>query len=121
LFGPEVVTVFGVDKLDVDAHAVSATLDAAFEDITHVQLAADLLQVDRLALIGERTVAPDHERSSNARQIGREALGDPVDEGFLLRVAADIREGQDDNRKARWGRFLWRWSGRGFRGGGRVA
>ena len=41
---------FGVDELDIDAHAVSAALNAALEDIADVQLAPDLLQIDGLPL-----------------------------------------------------------------------
>jgi hypothetical protein len=37
---------FRVDKLRVDANAISAALNAAFEDIANVQLTADLLQID---------------------------------------------------------------------------
>ena len=40
--GPEMIARFGVDELHVDAHAVSAALNAAFEDIADVQLAPDL-------------------------------------------------------------------------------
>ena len=69
--GPEMIARFGVDELDIDAHAVSAALDAALEDIADVQLAADLLQIDGLALVGEGGVAPDHERAANAREVGR--------------------------------------------------
>ena len=54
----------GVDELDIDAHAVSAALDAAFEDIADVQFAPDLLHVERLALVGERRVAGDDEGAS---------------------------------------------------------
>ena len=82
--------------LHVDAHAVSAALDAALEDIADAQLAAYLLQIDRFAFIGESGVTSDHERTSNARKIGRQALRDPVDEMILLRAAADIGEGQND-------------------------
>ena len=38
--GPEMTAALGVDELDVDAHAVSAALNAAFEDIADVQLVA---------------------------------------------------------------------------------
>ena len=48
--GPEMIAGFGVDELHVDAHAVSAALNAALEDIADVQLAPDLLQVDGLPL-----------------------------------------------------------------------
>ena len=44
--GPEMIAGFGVDELHIDAHAVAAALNAAFEDVANVQLAADLLQVD---------------------------------------------------------------------------
>ena len=99
--GPEMIAGFGVDELHVDAHAVSAALNAALEHIADVQLAADLLQIDGLALVGEGGVAPDHERAANPRKIGRQALRDAVDEILLLRVAADIGERQDDDREAR--------------------
>ena len=82
--GPEMIAGFGVDELHVDAHAVSAALNAALEDIADVQLAADLLQIDGFALVGEGGVAPDHDGAPYARKIGREALRDPVDEMLLL-------------------------------------
>jgi hypothetical protein len=69
--GPEMITRFGVDELDVDAHAVSAALDAALEDTADVQLAPDRLCLERLALVCERRMAGDHDRASNARKIGR--------------------------------------------------
>ena len=59
--GPEMIAVLGVDQLHVDAHAVAAALNAAFQHVADVQLAPDLLQVDRLALVGERRVAGDDE------------------------------------------------------------
>ena len=117
--GPEMVAGFGVDELHVDTHAISAALNAALEDITDVQLAPDLLQVDGFALVGECGVAPDHERASNTRKIGRQALRDPVDEMLLLRVAADIGERQNDDREARRGGFFRRRDRRGLRLGGR--
>ena len=79
-----------VDELDIDAHAVAAALHRAFEHVAHVQFAADLLHVNRLALVGEGRVARDHERASDAREIGGKALGHAIDEIFLLGVAADI-------------------------------
>jgi hypothetical protein len=61
--GPKMIARLGVDQLHIDAHAVPAALNAALEDIADVQLAADLLEIDGL---GERRVAPNHERASNA-------------------------------------------------------
>ena len=106
---------FGVDQLHVDAHAVSAALNAALEHIADVQLAPDLLHIERLAFVGERRIARDHDGAPYAREVGRQALGDPVDEMLLLRVAADIGERQDDDREARRGGFFGRWGRRGLR------
>ena len=78
----------------------AAALDAALQHIADVQLAADLLHIERLALVGEGRVAGDDEGAANARQIGRQALRDPVDEMLLLRSAADVGERQDDDREA---------------------
>ena len=108
-----------VNELNVDAHAVPAALDAALEDIADVQLAADLLQIDGFALVGECGVAPDHERASNARKIGRQALRDPVDEMLLLRVAADIGEAARRPSRGAAGRiFRATGAGAGFASGG---
>src|SRR5271165_6696145 len=105
---------FGVNELHVEAHAVSAALHAALEDIADVQLAPDRLRVERLAFVGERRIAGDDVSAPNARKIGRQALGDPVDEMLLVRVAADIGERQDDHREARRGGFF------GYRGRSRL-
>jgi prevent-host-death family protein len=48
-----------------------------------------------------RGVARDHKTVCNARQIGRHILGDSVGEILLLRVTAEIGEGQHDDRQAR--------------------
>ena len=57
----------------------------------------------------------DHERAANARKIGREAFGDAIDEILLLRIAADVGEGQDDDREARR-RGFFSAGGAGFAG-----
>src|SRR5690349_14283605 len=58
--GPEMTASFGVDELHIDAHAVSAALNAAFEDIADVQLAPDRLHVKPPALVGKRRIAGDY-------------------------------------------------------------
>ena len=52
--GPEMAAGLGLDQLHIDAHPIPAALDAAFEHVAHVQLAADLPEVGRLAFVGER-------------------------------------------------------------------
>ena len=44
--GPEMIDRFGVDKLHVDAYAVSAALNATIEDVADVQFAPNRLRVD---------------------------------------------------------------------------
>jgi hypothetical protein len=90
----------GVDELHVDAHAISAALDAALQGISDVQLASDRLHVDRLAFVGESRIAGDHDGATYPREVSGEALRDPVDEMVLLRAASDIGERQDDHREA---------------------
>ena len=54
---------FRVDQLNVDAHPIAAALDAALERIAHIQVAADLFEIDRLTFVGEGRVAADHKRA----------------------------------------------------------
>ena len=86
---------FGIDQLCVDTDLVTRPPDTPFEHITHAKLAADLLGVDPLALIGERSIARDHQHTRDARQIGGQILGNPVREILLLRIFAEISKGQD--------------------------
>src|SRR4029077_5769494 len=50
---PEMRARLGLNQLDVDAHTISRSLDAAFEHIAHVEFAPDLLEINRLALVCE--------------------------------------------------------------------
>ncbi len=100
--GPEMRPSVRVDQLRVDPDTVSRTLDAAFHDVAHAKLAADLARIDGLALVGEGGVPSDHDSAGNARQIRRQALGDAIDERILLLAATDIGEGHHHNRKSRW-------------------
>ena len=112
---PKMTAGLGVDELHVDAHAISAALNAALEDIANIQVAADGLHVERLALVSESRVAGDHDGAPDTREIGRETLRDPVDEVLLFRVAADIGERQNNDRETRRAGFFRRRGRRGFR------
>jgi hypothetical protein len=50
-----------VNKLDVSAKPVSAALNAALQNVPHVQFAPDLFNVEGLALVGKCCVARDPE------------------------------------------------------------
>ena len=86
------------DQLHVDAHPVSGALHAALEHVAHIELAPDLFEIGRVALVSEGRVPADDKSAGNARDVGGQALRDPVDEIVLLRIAADVGEGQDHNR-----------------------
>jgi hypothetical protein len=90
---PQVTTALDVDELYVDAHSIAATLDASLEDIPDIQFASDLLQIDGFAFVSECGVPTDHKRAADARQIGRQALGDAIDEIFLFGVGAMLANG----------------------------
>src|SRR5262249_3632819 len=88
-----------IDELPGDAHARSRLAHAAFEDVTHPQLAPDLLHIDRLALIGERRVSGDYEQPADARETADDVLDHAISEVLLLRVAAQVGEGQPGDRR----------------------
>ena len=91
----------GFDELHVDAHASTGALHAAFEHVADVEFAPDLRHIAGLAFVGEGRVAGDDEGAGNAREVGRQTLRYAVDEIFLLRIAADVGEGQDNHGEAR--------------------
>ena len=62
--GPEMIARFGVNKLHVDAHAVSAALNATLQRVADIQLAPNRLHVERPAFVGKRRIAGDHHGAS---------------------------------------------------------
>jgi hypothetical protein len=72
---------------------------AAFQQVAHAQFAADLADVDGLALVGEAGVAGDHEQCGNARESRGDVFGDAVSEVLLLAITTHVLEGQDGDRR----------------------
>jgi hypothetical protein len=70
----------------------------------HAEFAADLLHIDGVAFVRKTRIAGDDEQSTNAGERGDDLLDHPVDEIFLLGVAAQIGEGQHCDR-----RFVGQW------------
>ena len=78
-------------QLDGNANTVAGLADAALEHIANAELAPDLLDIDRLALVGESGMSrDDEERESGPRQCGDDVLDHAVGEVVLLRIGAQI-------------------------------
>jgi len=91
--GPEMRPVCRIDQLGSDAHASARSAHRALENVTHAELAPDLIHIDGLAFVGEGGIASDDEKPADAGQCGDDLLDHAVGEIFLLRVAAHIGEG----------------------------
>ena len=90
--GPQMRGSLRIDQLARDADPAAGPAHAAFEDVARPEVAADLLHVDRPALVGEGRVARDDEQVAVVRQ-GRDDLVDhPVGEIVLLRIGAQVLE-----------------------------
>src|SRR5665213_1021117 len=84
----------GLYELAGDANAVAGLSDAAFKDITHAEVAADLLDIDGLAFVGKAGIAHDHEQRLEARQCGDDVFRHTVGEIFLFDVPAHVLKRQ---------------------------
>jgi hypothetical protein len=102
--GPEMRAGQGVDQLPGDAHLPSRFAHRAFQHIADAELTPDLFHVNGAPLVGKGRIAGDDEEPADAGKGGDDLLDHPVDEIFLLRVAAHIGEGQHRDRRLVWQR-----------------
>ena len=100
--GPQLACLLSLDQPRVDAHALAVEDHAALEQITNLQLAADLPRVCTPALIGERRVAGDDgDPGQRVREVADEAVRNSVGQVVPLGIAAEIRKRKNDDG---WGR-----------------
>ncbi|MCY1416141.1 hypothetical protein D9M71_316420 [compost metagenome] len=92
------IATFRVDQLSVDAHAPRGASGAPFKQVAHAKVLCDPAHIHRLALVGKGRVACDDEQAGDPGQVGDQVLGQPVREGLLLGIAADIDERQHGYR-----------------------
>ena len=97
--GPEMAAGRPVGQLRGYANSASRLPHAAFQDISDLQPAGQLIDLDRPALEAEGRAPGDDEDGRHLREVGDDVLGDTVADVFLLRIAAHIREGEDDDRR----------------------
>src|SRR6516164_6970969 len=89
---PDVSPRSAIDQLTRDPHSPGRLAHTAFEHITNPQFATHLLDVNRLALVGERRVASDNKKRFEARQRGDDVFHHAISEILLLDVAAHVLE-----------------------------
>jgi hypothetical protein len=92
---PNVSPGFAIDQLHIDLRPVAGPPDTAFKNVADAQIIGDLLRINGLTLVAKGSVARDHETVGDPRQIGRQIIGNAVDEIFLLRVIRQVRERQN--------------------------
>ena len=97
--GPELPARGRVDELRIDTDLVTGPAHAAFQHVAHAQLLRRPRAPSARALEGKDRVPGDDEQPRDLRQVGDEVLGHAVDEVRLLRIAAQIRERQDGERR----------------------
>src|SRR5260370_1481347 len=100
-FGPEMAASLSVYQLHAHPYPVLGTPHATFHDVAHAQFAPYLSRVDCLAPVAEGGAAADHEATRPLRQIGRQVVGEPIREIFLLGIVAEIGEWQHENGQSR--------------------
>src|SRR5690348_11810285 len=99
MVGPEMRAAECINQLGSDPHTPAALAYRAFEDIADAEFAADLLHVDRLALVGEARIAGDYEERADAAERGDDFLDHSVSKIFLLGVARHVLERQHCDRR----------------------
>jgi len=88
----------GIDELSSNTHPVGGLLHTAFQHVTDTQLPANLLHVNGAAPIGKAGIAGDHKQRLETRQRGNDVLDHPIRKIFLLRIGAQVREGENCDR-----------------------
>ena len=93
--GPPVRSGCGVDQLGADADAFAGAANAALQHVAHSELAPDLSDIRRLALVLEAGITRDDEQLAEPRELRDDVLDDAVGQVLLLGIGAQIGERED--------------------------
>src|SRR6516164_1626433 len=104
VLGPKMRSSRSIDELPSYADPVSRLAHAAFEHITHPELAPDLFYVHGAAFVSEARIARYHEQLARTRQRRNDFLHHAVGEILLLGIATHVLKWQDGNRRLVWQR-----------------
>ena len=96
---PDVAAGSGFDELGGHANPLTHRLDAALENIFHVEVATYLSDVDRIALIDPGGIPSDDDKVLGVGEISNDVLGDPICEPLPFWIVPNIVEGQNRNRR----------------------
>src|SRR6266851_609172 len=88
----------GIYQLGGYPHVVAGLAYAALQHVRHSQLAAYVLHLRRLALVGEGRRARDDKEVREPGESGNKVVGHAIAEIFLVAVATHVCEGQHHNR-----------------------
>src|SRR6516225_11058737 len=88
-----------IDQLRGDANTAASFTHRAFKDVTYAQVAADLLHIDGLALVGESRIAGNHEEPADLGERGDDLLDHAIREILLIWVAAHVGKGENSDRR----------------------
>src|SRR3954470_22522005 len=72
---------------------------ASFEHVADAEFAPNLLDVDRLTLVGEARISRDDEQGFETRQGGNNVFHDAIGEVFLFRISAHVLKRQYCDRR----------------------
>ncbi|MND77852.1 hypothetical protein D3C80_695530 [compost metagenome] len=97
-FRPQMLATCRVDQLGVDAHPPCGAPCAAFQQVAHAEVLCDPAHIHRLSLVGEDRVACDDEQAGVPAQVGYQVFGQPIREGVLLGIVAEVDERQHGYR-----------------------
>jgi hypothetical protein len=100
--GPDMPPGVGVDQLRGDTHTLGRRADTAFDDVADAQFARDDPEIARHVAVDEGRVARHDEEVAEPGQFGRDILDEAVGKPRQRGIAAEICEGQDDDRGTVW-------------------
>ncbi len=87
----------GVDQLRRDPHLLLRSLHSPFQHIAHTHLPTHILDLHRLAFVGERRIARDDKETGDLGEVAGQDFGQAVTEVVLAGIAAHVVEGQDND------------------------
>src|SRR6476660_9131662 len=94
---PNVAACSCIYELGSHPNLVAKRLNAAFENVFHVEVAAYLADVGRLALVDLGRIAGDDDKVLGVGEIGNYVLGNAIGKAVPLGIASDVIERQDCN------------------------